>query len=570
VASEESKKFMKKILVGVLLLTIIRQAPAQDKRLIDSLENRLKEYNNGQPEVKARKPSIADSVTANIYSALSKAYWLSDVNKSMHYASEALTLSEKIDFRRGMGNAYNNIGGLQAMSGEYAQALTCFQKSLNIRKEIGDKKDIAAVYINMGNLYSYQNNSVEALKNYFAAQKLCEEINDKTGLSRCISNIASVYIDQGNYPEINPAEKERLFDLALKKSYEALRIRKEINDSAGISVSYNNIGSIYRLQAKYEEALKNYLASLELKKALNDKRGIALVYGNIGSIYTYQRNFDTAYNYHMESIRLFEEIGDKKGISGRYSEIGENFLKQEKYKDATSYYNKAISLAQGISDIETLRNSYNGLFRIDSAQGNYKAALENYMSYLTYRDSMMNADNTRNITQLQMQFDFGKKQLADSLSFLKARQNDEIRLQRQKAFTFSGVIGFIITVILLFFVHNNYQKQRIANRKLKEAQEELIKKEKMAAFGLMASRVSHEIQNPLNFVNNFSELSKEMVGDVFNAHTEEEKKRNAEMLFTNLEKINEHGKRAANIVRQLQEHSIKGTAQEFFENGNET
>lgn len=87
----------------------------------------------------------------------------------------------------------------------------------------------------------------------------------------------------------------------------------------------------------------------------------------------------------------------------------------------------------------------------------------------------------------------------------------------------------------------------------------------MAAFGVMASRVSHEIQNPLNFVNNFSELAQEMVLDVIKSQREEDKKISADMLIANLQKINEHGKRAASIVKQLQEHSVKGTAQEFFE-----
>ena len=116
----------------------------------------------------------------------------------------------------------------------------------------------------------------------------------------------------------------------------------------------------------------------------------------------------------------------------------------------------------------------------------------------------------------------------------------------------------------------NVEKEKVraenALTDLKSAQKQLVKSEKMAAFGVMASRVSHEILNPLNFVNNFSELAQETVTDVINSESIEDKKENADILISNLQKINEHGKRATVIVKQLQKHSSEGTAQEFFEN----
>ena len=101
--------------------------------------------------------------------------------------------------------------------------------------------------------------------------------------------------------------------------------------------------------------------------------------------------------------------------------------------------------------------------------------------------------------------------------------------------------------------------------KLKIAQQKLVQQEKLASFGKMATRLSHEIQNPLNFVNNFSELSQSMVMDLFESRNGEDNQQNYTELITTLKKINEHGKRASAIIKQLQEHSMKGTAHEFFE-----
>ena len=93
---------------------------------------------------------------------------------------------------------------------------------------------------------------------------------------------------------------------------------------------------------------------------------------------------------------------------------------------------------------------------------------------------------------------------------------------------------------------------------LRATQSQLIQSEKMASLGELTAGIAHEIQNPLNFVNNFSELSneliKEMVDEVDKGNIDEVKAI-ASDLIQNLEKINHHGKRAADIVKGMLQHS---------------
>ena len=98
---------------------------------------------------------------------------------------------------------------------------------------------------------------------------------------------------------------------------------------------------------------------------------------------------------------------------------------------------------------------------------------------------------------------------------------------------------------------------------MKTTQQQLIQSEKMASLGELTAGIAHEIQNPLNFVNNFSEVNKELLAEMkeeLDKGNINDAKAIANNLIDNEEKINHHGKRADAIVKGMLQHSAGAAA----------
>ncbi|TAL42719.1 MAG: hypothetical protein EPN92_11250 [Chitinophagaceae bacterium] len=154
-----------------------------------------------------------------------------------------------------------------------------------------------------------------------------------------------------------------------------------------------------------------------------------------------------------------------------------------------------------------------------------------YLHFLPFLQGMLYAGNTTQLGEEEINL---LQSVADAFSTAYARYEDFNKLEAAKQQVDKTLVD------------------------LRQAQQQLVQSEKMASLGELTAGIAHEIQNPLNFVNNFSEVSNELL-DEMNAEIEkgdmEEAKAIADDIKQNLEKINHHGRRADAIVKSMLQHS---------------
>jgi len=410
-----------------------KEGYSQEKKLIDSLQNGIKIAKN-------------DTVKANLYYSLSKAYWGNNPEKALLYAKRTLTISDQIGYQKGIGNSYNSMGAINMFNGNYPAAMDFFNKSLEIRIKINDKRGVSGSHNNIGNTFYEQGNFPEALKHYIASLKICEELNDKKLIAGSYITIGNIYLVQTNYPE------------ALKNYSASLKLNKELGYDKGTAECYGSLGNLYLHLNNSSEALKNMMAALKIFAKLEDKMGTAITYINIGEIYSKEKKYEESLKYYFDGLKIYEEIGDKDNIANIYNCIGRSFTKLSKYKDAESYLKRALSLSREIGNIENIKLSYFNLTLLDSSLGNYKSALEDHKLFVNYKDSLINKENTKKIIQQQMQYEFDKK---ESLTRASQEKKDAMESQKRNAL----LVGFL--VMLVFALVFLRQRNKIAKGKEK-------------------------------------------------------------------------------------------------------
>ena len=420
------------------------------------------------------KPGIAK---ANVVTGANYHYGKANYPKALEYYLKSLKINEEIGDKPGIARSLNRLGLIYYSLSDYAKALDYYQKALLVARESGDKTDLQNVMINMGEIYQKQDDYPKALDYFNQALSINQAIGNKSGCAASLNAIGYVY------------RRKKDFSKAHNYFEEAVKFYESAGNKQAMANELEDIGDFYRQQAEYPKALEYLFKALKIQKELNDKRSASYNFGVIA--YTY---FLIATDNNKTTLnKMF--AGNKRAA----------------LKKAAIIADSAIAIQKELGDLYLLQDSYISNSICYEEIGEYKGALEHYKKYVAIKDSIFNLEKDKKLTQLSMKFEFDKKQATDSLQHTVENNLNQLRLQKQKTFTYAGFIGMALVVFLLFFVFKNYNNQRKSNQRLQAAQKEILEQKERAEQSerfkqQFLANMSHEIRTPMNAVMGMTNL----------------------------------------------------------------
>lgn len=459
-------------------------------RQLDSLQNLLKTISNN------------DTLKINILIQVSRSYLydFNNIEKMKQYATQVIKLSQKIHYKKGTANGYLYYGVYYNNLANYEYALAYYIKALKLFEELKDGKSLGSCYINIGTIHGAKGNYKDALIFLKKGAQYKEAVNDKKGTSIAYNNIGNMYSDQGKYPEAldyltkSLKLKEEIGDKsgisisynnialiyelqgkrddAIAYHFKSLKLKEELKDKIGISVSYSNLATLYTAKKQYNDALKYDFLALKLKEELGEKQGIALCLSNIGIIYSQQKNSKEALKYQSKAFKLMEEMGYEKDIVTTGNALGNTYEQNHDFEKALEYYEKALKKAKDIDYREGIKDIYGNMSSAYKGLGNYPKALEYTTLYYQEKDSLMNKEVAKQVTEINTKYQTEKKEQEIQL-LTKEQQLKDKTLREQRVVRIALIAGLGLLFILSFTLYNRYRFKQKANTLLEKQKKEI-------------------------------------------------------------------------------------------------
>ncbi|CAN5387673.1 ATP-binding protein [soil metagenome] len=392
--------------------------------------------------------SQKDSDLVKTYNELTWQYRLVSQEKAIEYGNKALEAAKKINFYKGIAQAYNDLGIIQYDKKNYSEAINLYKQSLDIRSKLNDQKGIAGLYNKIGIVYQVKGDYPSALKNQQEALAIYETLKSDIGISYSLNNIAVLNFNIGNIDE------------ALKYNLLSADIKLKINDTYGLSGSYVNIANIFLRKKNIKDAFLYYLKALDYSRKLNDKEYLSANLNNLGAAYISINDYKSALKYIEESYQLRKELDDKDGMISSLINLGKINLILNKPDIAFQKLNEAQELSKLIDAKTALPYLYAELTNYYESKNDFKKALEYHKLQLIYNDSLVNEDLNSKITEMNTKYETEKKEKELVENKLELN-NKQLELDEQKEQRKLLLISIFILLIVSYLLYTRYKlKQR--------------------------------------------------------------------------------------------------------------
>ncbi len=381
-----------------------------------------------------------------------------DTAKSEAYGNEALRISLKLDFKRGIGAAYNNLGGLYEIKGDDVKALQYYNLALVAKRANKDRKGTASTLNNIGIIY----------------------------------------------------KKQEYFERSLTYYWEAMALNRESGNKSFLLQNYYNIANSYKGLKRYDSTLYYYKLSLDLAQESENKGFCVDIYNSIGNYYVDQKDFQTGINYFDSSYAYIQLYGFYVKEYYYYHSKGRALYFTNQLDSAERYLMRAWELVKGTHDwvaVNNVSSTLSGYYHKRYLETRDTAFLGKAYEFVirayAARDSMLNDKKLHTIFDLVMD-DVVNQKNAEIKAVEQERELIGLKADNERLFR-NFLAAIVLAVVgVLFVLWLRFRKNKILTRKLEDQNTQIESKNKEIIDSITyAKRLQEAILPPVSMLRQF-------------------------------------------------------------------
>jgi tetratricopeptide (TPR) repeat protein len=437
-----------------LILIGANNASGQNGSTIDSLKNVVEH-------------SDKDTTRILALAKLSAEYKKIQLDSAEYYAMEAMRQAKETNFAEGLAAAYSALGDLEVNRDSLNQAKVYFLEAIKYYELCKNDIKLTQIYMVLGTLHNYQEELIESLECFDKTLKIAKENNMLSTQKRAYNNLGSVYRGMKKYEE------------ALECFNQALVISNELGDMSQVFYIYGNLGIVHAELGDKDLAESYFKKTLQIAREQKDEVVEAFAMVSLGDFNMDIGNYRVALSYYRQALEKGEAVNANYSgpkslfFANVYSGIGSAHFHLKNYDEAIEYLLLGFDMAQETGQLSLVAESSDKL----SYAFEYRKQLDESLKYArifqTSKDSLMNEDIVRRITEVDMQNKFDK--LTAEREFEQAIKNATQKRNRTIYLMIIGgaLLGLVIFLLLFLLQINKVKRVGLKSENLQLEKENL-------------------------------------------------------------------------------------------------